>query len=172
MSENREHLKKLLEIYGGRLKLLKEFKAVSGNIKKEIEAKGEEAIDIIDDITQKREALLEKIKEADMAARHCESLIAGGSKKAIKDIKSAVKNNEQLVFKQNWAVYMFKILTEYKSVKESIKAADKKNTEAVKLLMEAMKTKLQAIKKNKKMMNKFADGFNAPHIGTLMNEKR
>jgi len=172
MAGEQENLKKLLEIYSGRLKILREFKSLSGKITEEIENKSEEAADLIDELIEKREALLEKIKDADISVRQCESMLGENYKKMLKEIKSAAKNNAQPVYKQEWASYLFKNFKEYKSVAVSIKETDEKNAEAIKVLMESLKNKIKAVKANKKMMDKFSDDFDKPAIGTLMNEKK
>ena len=172
MAAEQDNLKKLLEIYRNRLKILIDFKALSLRISGEIEAKGEDAADAVDELTEKREALLEKIKEADMAARYCESLLGRNYKTVLSEVKSAVKAGKPAEFKPGWAAYLYKNFTEYKSVSGSIRENDAKNQAAVKALMEAMKSKLEAVKANKKMMDKFSDGLDRPSVGTLMNEKK
>lgn len=170
--EQAANLKKLLEIYNDRLKMLKELKKISDKIKEEIESKGEEAADAVDTLTQEREVLIEKIKASEMAARYNETLLSDTHKKIIKDIKSAVKNNSEPVFEKEWAKILFKIMTEHKSVTRDIKNADEKNAEAIKALMEDIKSKLISVKENKKMMDKFADDFSVSPVGTLMKEKK
>ena len=172
MAGEQETLKKLIEVYSGRLKFLKEFRNLTGKISDEIESKGEEAIDIIAELTENRESILDKIKEADASARRCESALGGNYKKMMEEIKSAAKNKAQPAFKQDWAVYLFKNFTEYDSLVKIITEADKRNAEAIKAVMENLKIKMNAVKENKKMMDKFSDGFDKPSVGTLMNEKK
>lgn len=165
-------LNKLLGIYDSRLKILREFRGVSVRIEEELENNREEAAEAVDALTIKREAFLEKIKEADMAVRYGETLLGDGHKKILKEIKSAVKNNAQPVFEQKWARYLFKNLSEYKALVRSIQAADEKNAEAIKALMENIKIKIKAVKENKRMTDKFADDFFEPPAGILMKEKK
>jgi type I site-specific restriction endonuclease len=172
MSGEQENLRELLKIYSSRLKILKEFQSISRNMTEEIENKGGEAIEFIDNIAEKREVLLDKIKDADMTARYCESLLSEKLKKALKEIRSAAKNNVPPAFKQEWTQYLFKIFTECEAVVKNIKATDEKNAAAIKALMEIMKNKINAVKENKKMMDKFADGFDMPSVGLLIKEKK
>jgi len=102
MTAEQENLKKLLEIYRDKLRILKEFRALSFKIKEELAEKGEEAAESVEILTEDREKLLEKIKEADMSARYCESRTGEKYNKIIKEIKSVVKNNAQPAFEREW----------------------------------------------------------------------
>jgi DNA-binding ferritin-like protein len=173
MAGEQENLKKLLEIYSGRLKILKEFKDLAGRIAEEIKNKGEEAVDLIDELTEKREALLDKIKDADISARRFISPLGENYKKMLEEIKSAAKKSAAApAYKQEWAGWLFKNFAESEAVLKSIKETDEKNAADIKALMENMKIKIDSLKANKKMMDRFADDFDGPAVGTLMNEKR
>ena len=172
MANGQANLKKLLGIYDDRLKILKEIGSMSLRIKEEMEKNREEAAEAVDSLTEERGVLLEKIKEAGMASRHSEAQLDENQKEIIKKVKSAVKSGAQPAFEQKWAMHLFKSLLEYKAELKSIKAADEKNAEDIKALMEEIKTKMKSVKENKRMMDKFSDDFSEASVGVLMKEKK
>ena len=172
MAGEQENLKKLVEACAGRLRLAKEFAGVTGKITEALESKSEEAAEIVDGLTAEREELLAKIKKADAEARRCESRLGESHGRLLGEVKAAARGGAQPGFKQGWAAYLLKNFTEYRAAAAGIKEADKKNMEAARLMLEDMKSKLKAVKENKKLMDKFSDGLDSPAVGILMNEKK
>jgi hypothetical protein len=176
--QQRANLRKLLEIYSGRLKVLREIESVSLKIQEEIEAHGEEATETVDALTIKQDALMEQIKEAEMAARYGENALSDNHKRQIKEVRSAVRSSKgddspTPAFEKDWAEWLFKNFTEYKALAKTIRAIDEKNMAAIRGIMDGIKHQLKSLKDNKRMVDKFSDEFFEPSsVGTLMNEKR
>ena len=170
--QDRAGVKKLLEIYSGRLKIQKELKDMSLKMKEEMEKNHEESAEAVDILTEQRDVLIEKIKEADTAARYGEDLLSEKHTRIIKEVKYAVKNNTEPAPVPEWAGWLYKNLSEYKSGAAEIRALDEKNAETIKILMETIKGKIKGVKENKNITSKFSDDFTELSIGTFMNEKK
>lgn len=195
------NLNKILDLYKERSGILKECLYISLKIKEENEKSEEstfnqldqfnklDSVDIINELADKREICLQKIKNTEAAIHHYGLNLPDLEKKILKEIKEAVKNGEEFsnffkcsksfaILKNTsshdyiWVGELYNILENDKNMISRIKMADEVNFKTIKLLLGDLKTKIKSVKGNRVLMDKFIGDANVVSVGTLMNEKK
>lgn len=152
-----QNARNILSLNKEKLGILKEVLDVSLKIKDETESGGEDAPDNIASLADKREELVEKIKNIDLAVRHYSSELRGHNPVMFDELQ---KNG------------LSETLSDIRSVLNGIKAADEMNFEKIPHLMENLREKIKAAKENRTLMDKFLGGGEISSSGTLLSEKK
>ena len=173
-SEN-QHLNSICALNEEKLNILKEMLDISlkikdaacsapkaeGEFRVELDSQSEletdKAIEHITALVDFREEFLEKIKNIDLSVNHYASRIRAQEKDALGDLEEFEKT----------------FSADAKIVLEAIKAADEQSSQRIAELMSAIKLKIDAVKENRALMDRFVGGSGAPSSsGTLLSEKK
>lgn len=121
------------------------------------ESETDEAIGNITALVDFREELIEKIKNIDLSAKHCISQIRG------RDLGARLELEK---FEKDFSADM-------RAVLDGIKSADEVSAGRLSELMSGIKAKINAVKENRALMNKFVSTNEAlSSSGTLLSEKK
>ena len=189
MNPNRD-LKNIFELYKEKNGILQECLNISllikDEIEKNIEKNSEELPDIISGLVNKRDADIERMKNADLAINHYSLKLPVKEQKIIKEVKRASEAgipisgildfSEKTVISElcnlsdlselsdlsvlsdaDYVRVLYNIFEDNKIITKKIRYVDDSNSATIKSLMEKIKHRIKSIKGNRNLMSKFTD---------------
>ena len=138
------------------------------------ESQDRDISDEISDLIDERGMVIEEIKNIDAAVRHYRLELPAQYSNIIAEVEKNAKSKQKLpksVVFPEWAINLYRLMSEQQTVLENIKNTDDINNDMIKSLMDILNEKTLSIKNNRILMDKFiTDGDMS--AGTLYKSKK